>query len=681
MARSVGEAAATGLESGLHLGMGIANQRRQMDRQDTQDAMYAEDRQRSIMRQQMADQGSALDAQLKDLNSEGQAMESSPTPPTPEQQADYTQRVSTVKSARDAHYAKLSGVVLQHAHEGALADLKALDAGDLSKVQNLTRAVTVGTGQDPKLYLRGQDKDGQPVPAPIEQAGAAMVQGIQNGDQAAMVQGANVIFGPKLQEGLGGPSPHGGVIVRKEIAGVAPDPNASADNPRFIPMLKVYVRKDNFNGPGDPDNGGATSTYMAPLTEGRATGSNAKVKSLSLKDVMDFVGHNLHLAELLSQPEGMQKLQQDQEAGTFDPQQYLAAADQYQSALQKAGVQPAKKTVTRTVIPAGASVLQETTDSRTGAVTSSKVTQGNAKPGLVDDITKFARGVDNQVADGVLSEEDGAQAKLDFIKRKTSSASEETKNAMIDQIQGDDSLSDAQKAEQIKAVRSGIKPSTAKGGLSPTDKADMAVKGRRLQVLKDERLAFENDRKTALEEYKLASHEANKKDAAAAKAAYDAKVRALDGKKADLDSRIKKISDELDAIDVKGAKSEEGSAPSGDAPPLGSRGKVSDATQSERDGEAGRLMIRSELGGDVTRAKAEIARIDAEIKKAPNNDAKNILKQQGDRLRAGVSTWLAKGSGQTTALPTNKADLKTGTLYQTARGPATWNGSAFEAKK
>lgn len=630
MARSVGEAAANGLESGLNLGMSIANQRRQQDRQDILDAQHNEDRQRAIMRQQMADQGAALDAQLKDLNSEGQAMEASGTPPTPEQQQAFSTRVNAVRQARDAHLSKLSGVVLEDAHRGALEDLKALDAsgGDISKVRNLTRAITVGTGQDPKVYLRGQDGS----PAPIEQAGMAMMQGIQTGDKASLVQGANVIFGPKLQEGLGKPSPHGGTIVRKEIVDVVPDPKSGEKDPRYIPVLKVYVRKDDFNGPGDPDRGGATSSYTAPLTEGRATGDDAKVKALSLKDVMDFVGHNLQLTEQINTPEGLQKLQQDQQASTFDPSEYLQA-------LQRVGIQPNKVTTKDTIIPMGGKVLRTTTDKQ-GRVVSEKTIDGNPRPEPKN------------------RQEELMQAKLDSIDEAEAAG----------QI-------DADQAERERtAVRSGIRPTAAKTGAGPTStqKADMAVMGRRLQTLKDERLSLESQRKTALEEYKLASHEASKKDAAAAKAAYDAKVAALEQKGADLDKRIKKINEDLDAYETKAAKDED-SGPTLDS---GSPRKVSKEQQASLDSDAQRIYQQ-----ELTTERDRLTKMQAEAKPGNAEQAAAIERKKGDiaalerevkrvggaPARAASAPPAAKSSTSQPAKPASKAEydaLPVGAVYE-----------------
>ena len=55
-------------------------------------------------------------------------------------------------------------------------------------------------------------------------------------------------------------------------------------------------------------------------------------------------------------------------------------------------------------------------------------------------------------------------------------------------------------------------------------------------------------------------------------------------------------------------------------------------------------------------------------------DAVKQLRTERDRLKGGT---VASGA----PLPTEQKDLKTGTVYQTSRGPAKWNGSAFEPVK
>lgn len=653
MARSVGEAAANGLESGLNLGMAIVNQRRQQDRQDTLDAQRAEDRQRQIDRQRMTDQGAALDAQLKDLNTEGVALETSLTPPSTDVMQDYTRRVKAVTQARDQHYSKLSGVIVEDAHKGALEDLKALDAngGDVSKVKNLARAITVGTGQDPKVFIRPQGG-----PSPIEQAGQDFMEGVQSGDKGKMLAGANMIYGPKLQTGVGQPSPHGGTIVRKEVVDLVPDPKADPKDPKFIPVLKVYVdRGKDFKGPRGEF--GETSSYTAPITEGRSSGDDARVRSLGLKDVLDFVGHNLQIAEQLNTPEGLAKLQQDQESSPFDPQEYLTA-------LRRASVPPAKNVTDTKIIPAGGTAVTTTRNSRTGAVVRQESIQGNAKPAAADKITLFSDGIDKQIDQGVLSEEEGAQMKRDFAQRLATGSGDSTLQSKLKAIDDDPNLSDAQRAEQRKAVLSGIKPSTAKGATA-SDKADMAVMGRRLQVLKDQRLALENEGKTALEEFKLASHEANTKEKAAAKAVYDKRTAALQTKRSDLDGRISKISDELDNKERSTAKAEDGdSGPSlSSAKPAG--GKVDPKDQAARDKDRGAVLKRELDDQEAALAKL-IDPAAIERKKGDIAALKREMGKAGVKAEPGSLRDAAKPAGKV-AKPTSKEEydaLPVGAVYE-----------------
>jgi len=198
-------------------------------------------------------------------------------------------------------------------------------------------------------------------------------------------------------------------------------------------------------------------------------------------------------------------------------------------------------------------------NSRTGAVVRQESIQGNAKPAPADKITLFSDGIDKQIDQGVLSEEEGAQMKRDFAQRLATGSGDSTLQAKLKAIDDDPNLTDAQRAEQRKAVVSGIKPATPGKGASASDKADMAVMGRRIQVLKDQRLSLENDRKTALEEYKLTIHDENNKGRlAAAKAVYDKKVAGFEGKAKDLETRIAKLSDDLDNKERTTAKAEDG---------------------------------------------------------------------------------------------------------------------------
>lgn len=370
---SIGGAAADGLTSGLNLGLSIANSQRQQARQDVQDQQLVEDRQRAQARQDQMDQGAALTQQGAALATEATGYAANPDSVTPQTQADFTGRVQKFTAARDAHLSRVSGVVTA-AQQQAPTDINTLSTSGVTALPpgGLTRAITVATSQPPSAYLRGPGG----APSPIEQAGQSFVQGVQNNDPSAVVKGANVLFTGQLtgpQAGIGQASPYGGTIVRKEIVGMVPAPNSDPQNPSFIPTIRTYVNQgDKFMGPHDTDT--STGYYDAPMTQGRSSDPDAKVQAISMKDGMDFVGQNLHLAELLNQPEGLAQLQKDQQAGpgAFDAAQYLHA-------LNAVGVSPQKATVTNTVVPEGASLVTQSRDSQ-GRLVSTTTTQPTTKP-------------------------------------------------------------------------------------------------------------------------------------------------------------------------------------------------------------------------------------------------------------------------------------------------------------
>lgn len=355
MATSIGGAAADGLSQGMQMGLGIANSQRQQQRQEAQDEIDATQRARINARQDQMDQGAALDAQGKALALEGTGYTDNPDTATPAAQADFTTRVNGWKQARDTHLSKISGYVAA-AQKQAPGDIQQLTADGVSSLApgQLTRAVTVSTALPPTAFLRSNG-----TPSPVEQAGQQFIQGIQNGDTPALLQGANTLFAGQLtgpQAGIGQPSPHGGTIVKKEVVGMVPAPNSDPQNPAFIPTIRTYVAGNSeLNGPHD--TGSATGYYDAPMTQDRSSSPSAPVKTISMKDAMEFVGQNLHLAELLNQPEGLAQLQKDQTAGpgAFDASQYLHA-------LNAVGVNPQKAVTTNTVVPQGATLVSQSRD-------------------------------------------------------------------------------------------------------------------------------------------------------------------------------------------------------------------------------------------------------------------------------------------------------------------------------
>lgn len=92
----------------------------------------------------------------------------------------------------------------------------------------------------------------------------------------------------------------------------------------------------------------------------------------------------------------------------------------------------------------------------------------------------------------------------------------------------------------------------------------------------------------------------------------------------------------------------------GAADPLGLRGakpaggmQPTTGEQGARDVEAGKLMIRSEYGGDVDKARAALAQIEAEAAKA-TGEGRAIMLGEANRLRMGIEAY---GNGGNKAKP------------------------------
>ena len=332
MARSVGEAAALGLESGFRLAMDYNEVQDRKARQKKLDAQSEADRERTQRRQDEADQLAALAGQEQMLATEGAGLAARATPPDEATQRDFTARVEGVRTAKGSLLAKRSGFDPLKAKKDAQADIEALKSGNIAALSpgGLTRATTVSTGRPPADYIRA---NGQA--SPIEMAGQDFVEGMEAGDEPRMLKGLNFLFQPQLQKGIGEKSPHGGTIVGKQFAGVVPDPNSDPNDPRVIPTLRVYVNNGKKEDSGDDVRArramadgapaGATGYYLAPLTEGRSSDPNDKVKSIGMTQAMDYIGQHLQLAEILNTPDALARMKEEQDSGAWDSQQYLAA--------------------------------------------------------------------------------------------------------------------------------------------------------------------------------------------------------------------------------------------------------------------------------------------------------------------------------------------------------------------
>jgi len=123
------------------------------------------------------------------------------------------------------------------------------------------------------------------------------------------------MMGPSLKKGVGGPSPYGGTIVRKEIIGLDPARSADGqDHPdKFIPRLRVYVKGDD----------GKTKYYDAPVTKNRSTDPNDTVVAVNMSDAMDFMGNMSVLTTALEHPDIKAKLDEGVKAAGPELQNYL----------------------------------------------------------------------------------------------------------------------------------------------------------------------------------------------------------------------------------------------------------------------------------------------------------------------------------------------------------------------
>lgn len=139
--------------------------------------------------------------------------------------------------------------------------------------------------------------------------------GMSTQNNGLMLQGLNGIFGPRIQQGVGTPSAHGGTITGKSIIGL--DPAMSADGTihadKVIPRLQVTT--DAMGANGQP------LSYHAPMTQNRSTDPNDPVTAIPIADAANHIGAMGALVEAASHPDAQALLAK----GAMDPrvQQYF----------------------------------------------------------------------------------------------------------------------------------------------------------------------------------------------------------------------------------------------------------------------------------------------------------------------------------------------------------------------
>jgi len=414
MAASFGAGAARGIETGFGLGLRA-------------DAAAEEKRQRGVQEARQVQADTRAEEELKIRRTADQRAE---TRLQDAERRDATTRATTALTGRRAEllaastaaqtagapvpagtaeeYATVSGR-LAKLRQAALDDASRLAAGQLDlgsmPPAQAFRAVTVGTG------MTMRDLAGMPQHANDLQAG------IETNNQGLTLQAVNGLFAPRLRQGVGEEVPSGGKITRKEVIRLVPakDANGQMDPDKVFPVIRVYVQR-----PGDTQE----RYYDAPMTRG-ASVQDEQVEPISVKKSLDWVGSLGVLTTALQRPDIAEKMVQGEREVGPEVQKYF---DEFY-ALSK----PSKKTTTREKVDLGDRILDREIDA-TGKV----VNQTELKK--------------------------GAPPKLFSPNERAGAATYHAKLAEINRAEEDGDITAEDAATQRRALTSGIRPSTAKGG-------------------------------------------------------------------------------------------------------------------------------------------------------------------------------------------------------------------------
>jgi hypothetical protein len=255
--------------------------------------------------------------------------------------------------------------------------------------------------------------------------------GLETGNKGLLLQGVNGMMGPQLKKGIGGPSPYGGTIVRKEIIGLDPARSADGqDHPdKFIPRLRVYVKTDD----------GQTKYYDAPVTKNRSTDPNDPVVAVNMADAMDFMGNMSVLTTALEHPEVKAKLEEGAKVAGSQAQKYL---DELQLASR-----PTKKleTTEKVQLPADSGSTLLIKRDNQGKEIGRETIKHEAKP---------------------FRPPSGGGGVAGTLKAKLAAIDDDFENGDIDADE---------RREQRKAAISGIKPATGKNAKGPSNAEQQAA--------------------------------------------------------------------------------------------------------------------------------------------------------------------------------------------------------------
>lgn len=375
---SPGQAAARGIVAGTEMGLRIRRENlledevarrnkiqdeerayltKKREREDTEHTEDREFTEGTRYLQSIDEERKNLTGQVEQLGQQYGSWEKVP----PEIQQKLTPQIADVKRRRAEAASKLYAPVIQKYEKKAREIInglqnKTLDLNNVSDA-DFARAITGAWRDNPQAFMRGPNGEPSQIGAAIQQVNS----GMQNGDHQSVIEGANVIYGPSMNVGIGSEGPEGTEIVSKRIVQLVPAP----DGKGFIPAMSVQV-KDPWGRQLEKDS------YIAPPTHGR--GMSGDVMTLDVRGEMDKLGQLGILEEMLNHPEVRAKLERGMkqiqpEMMTFiDGVGYLNA-------------KPPKTTTHDT--PLGGQTLQ-TTRSEGGGIVSERYLQRTATPGELE---------------------------------------------------------------------------------------------------------------------------------------------------------------------------------------------------------------------------------------------------------------------------------------------------------
>lgn len=332
MARSVGAALSEGLDTGFRMAMDIdareEDKRRARMREERDERRFnAEQEDRLATRarldrqeKRLLDQDalnldktalSALDEELKTHAGYGAKLYEQYGDQIPDDvRQPYVTKGRQLIEQRGALRRKLYEPRIRELEQESANTWSRIEAGQMNiedlKPVDLVRTLTVAAKRDLSDFLAGPDG----APSRVSQAGLDLVAGMETGNEALVLEAANILLEPELKRGVGEPGKDGSTITGKEIVKFIPHPQ----NPNeVLPVIRVHVKRED----------GKVGSYLAPITKNRSADPDDEVIGLDIGKAMDRAGRLITLAETLNAPGMRERVDQGMQEGGKETREFL----------------------------------------------------------------------------------------------------------------------------------------------------------------------------------------------------------------------------------------------------------------------------------------------------------------------------------------------------------------------